>query len=146
MVWPKNQKTVKETREAKRELFTEVFNDVLLHRGHYCLALDEVHYLSNLGLDAEMEDLEEQGRSFGISIWGNTQRPADIPLAFYANALHGFFFMTQEAYDLKRLGRIRNKFTNPNQLQYNLERLDHHEFVYVDRLGKIPPVRSVVER
>lgn len=147
LLWPKNGTTVKETRDRKREILGDAINDVLLHRGQWCEAFDELHYMSDsLRLADEITDSEEQGRSAGISLWGNTQRPASIPLACYANASHGFFFLAQEEYDVKRLGQIRNRYTNPKELIYNIERLDKHEFVYIDRYGKIPPCRSLVER
>lgn len=146
LLWPPNGSDAKETRQIKHDTFSECMNDILLHVGYWCIAMDEVHYMSDsLRLETEVTDLEEQGRSFHISLWANTQRPASIPLACYVNAAHGFFFLSQEDYDLKRLGQIRNKFTDPAQLKWNLEQLDPHEFVYIDRSGKVPPVRSIVE-
>lgn len=146
ILWPKNGKDVQETRAIKTQVFSEAINDILLHVGHWCEAYDEVHYMSeSLKLDAEMTDTEEQGRSYNISCWGNSQRPARIPLAFYTNASHGFLFLTQEEYDVKRLGQIRNKHTNSVELMSNIEHLDKHEFVYIDRTGKVPPCRSIVE-
>lgn len=147
ILWPKNGSTIKETRRLKAELFSEMFNDVLLRRGHTTIAVDEEHYVAEaLGLYDEITDMLEQGRSFDISQWNNSQRPARIPLATYTNSLHGFFFLTQEDYDVKRLGQMRNKHTDAKGLIWNIERLDHHEFVYIDKIGKLPPVRSVVER
>lgn len=147
LLWPENGKDIRETRAIKQEVFRDASNDILLHVGHWCIAFDEVHYMADsLKLDQEVVDLEEQGRSFNISLWANTQRPAGIPLACYTNASHGFFFLTQEDYDTKRLGQIRNRHTNPQQLIWNIERLDPYEFVYIDRSGRVPPVRSIVER
>jgi hypothetical protein len=147
MLWPANGKTIVETRTNKQVVFRKMFDDVLLHRGHWCVAVDETHYMSDsLGLEREITDMLEQGRSFGISMWNNTQRPAGIPLAVYVNSLHGFFFQTQEEYDVRRLGRMINRHTNIKEMTANIQRLDEHEFVYLDKTGRIPPVRSVVER
>ena len=77
-------------------------------------------------------------------MWNNTQRPAGIPLAVYVNSSHGFFFLTQEEYDVQRLGRMGNKHTHTKELIANISNLDPHEFVYVDKSGRIPPVRSMV--
>lgn len=145
MLWPPNAKTIKDTRDAKAVVFRDMFDDVLLRQGNWCIAIDETHYMAEtLRLGPEITDLLEQGRSHGISVWNNTQRPAGIPLACYVNALHGFFFLTQEEYDVQRLGRITNKHTNSYELMANIQRLDEHEFVYVDKTGRIPPVRSIV--
>jgi hypothetical protein len=147
---PGNARDIVGTRAVKKAIFQRMFDDVLLHRGKWCVGIDEEHYMcSALGLEREITDMLEQGRSALISMWNNTQRPSDIPLATYVNSSHGFLFSSQEEYDVKRLGRMRNKHTTAPEMMYNIERLDSfdtHEFVYLDRTGKIPPVRSIVSR
>jgi hypothetical protein len=149
MLWPLPGKTIAETRKLKQAVFRDMFDSVLLHIGHWCVDVDETHYMANtLGLENEMTDLSEQGRSFGISCWDNTQRPADIPVAKYVNAMLAFLFQTQEEYDVRRLSRITNQHTNIKEMTANIQRLDRkaHEFIFMDRTGDIPPVRSIVER
>lgn len=145
LLWPANGKTVAETREIKKNVFSFLFDDVLLHTGHYCIDIDEEHYMcESLKQEQAVTDMLEQGRSFGISMMNNTQRPAGIPLATYVNSLHGAFFLTQEEYDVKRLASMANKHTHAKELKENISRLDQHEFVYIDKTGRIPPVRSMV--
>lgn len=145
MLWPANAKTIQATRTAKATVFREMFDDVLLRQGNWCVDIDETHYMAEtLRLGPEVTDMMEQGRSHGISMWNNTQRPAGIPLSCYVNSMHGFFFLTQEEYDVQRLGRIVNKHTNAPEMMANIQRLDPHEFVYIDKTGRIPPVRSIV--
>lgn len=128
--------------------FARCFDDVLLRRGRWCIDVDETHYVcETLKLEQYVTDMLEQGRSALISMWNNTQRPAGIPLATYVNSSHGFFFTSQEEYDVRRLGRMRNKHTNAKEMMANVERLDsfeNHEFIYLDRSGRIEPVRSIV--
>jgi hypothetical protein len=146
MLWPLPGKTIAETKPKKAAIFRTMFDDVLLHKGHWCIDIDEIHYMSStLKLEGEITDMLEQGRSFGISIWSNTQRPAGIPLSVYVNSTHGFFFLTQEEYDVQRMGRMINRHTNTREMIANIQRLDPHEFVYLDKTGEIPPVRSIVE-
>jgi hypothetical protein len=125
-----------------------MFDDILLRRGHWCIDVDEEHYMvDTLGLAREITDILEQGRSAHISLWNNTQRPASIPLATYVNSSHAFLFSSQEEYDVKRLGSMVNKHTHPRELMENLRRLDSfntHELIYIDRAGNVPPVRSIV--
>src|ERR1700729_904465 len=105
-------------------------DQILLEEGFWCIDVDETHYVSErLKLGGEIADILEQGRSAHISMWNNTQRPSGIPLAVYVNSSHGFFFRTEEKYDLDRLGRIKNKHTNSKELMANIEHLDDHEFV-----------------
>jgi hypothetical protein len=147
---PKNQKSLRLTADHKKAVFQGMFDDVLLHRGNWCVDIDETHYMSStLGLRPEITDMLEQGRSAGISMWNNTQRPADIPLAIYVNSHHAFLFQAQEDYDVQRLAGLGNKHTNPKEMRANLDLLDSfetHEFVYLDRTGVIPPVRSIVAK
>lgn len=146
MLWPPNGKTIAETRKSKQEVFRDMFDTILLHTGHWCIDVDEEHYMSeSLRLEQELTDTLEQGRSFGITLMNNTQRPAGIPLATYVNSLHACLFLTQEEYDVQRLGRLANKHTNAKELMANIQRLDEHEFVYNDKTGRIPPVRSIIE-
>lgn len=147
---PENQRTLRETRVHKQKVFAEMFDNVLLIRGNWCVDVDETHYMSKtLGLRDEITDMLEQGRSAGISMWNNTQRPADIPLSIYVNSTHAFLFQAQEDYDLQRLANLGNKHTNAQEMRANLDVLDSfqtHEFVYLDRTGMIPPVRSIVTK
>lgn len=146
---PANAKTLRETASAKQAVFQRMFDDILLRRGHWCIGIDETHYMcETLGLKHEITDIMEQGRSGLISMWNNSQRPAGIPLACYVNASHGFFFSSQEEFDVQRLGRMRNQHTSAKEMMRNIEELDSfntHELIYLDRSGRIPPVRSIVE-
>ena len=150
LLWPRNQKTLKETKLHKTEIFSATFDNILLVRGNWCIGIDETHYMSEtLKLSGEITDLMEQGRSAGISMWNNTQRPSGIPLSIYVNSSHAFLFQAQEEYDVDRLKRMVNKYTNAAEMVWNLNRLDsiaNHEFIYVDRSGRIPPVRSIVTK
>lgn len=147
---PKNQKTLVLTRTHKKKVFADAMDNILLVRGNWCVSVDETHYMSDtLRLEGEITDMLEQGRSAGISMWNNTQRPAGIPLAIYVNSTHAFLFQAQEDYDVKRLANLGNRHTNALEMRANLDVLDSfrtHEFVYLDRTGVIPPVRSIVTK
>ncbi len=150
LLWPENQATNEATRKHKSKVFSDAFDNILLKRGNWCIDVDETHYMSEtLGLKSDIADILEQGRSAGISMWNNTQRPAGIPLAIYVNSSHAFLFQTQEDYDVQRLANLANKHTNGQEMRANLDLLDSfnsHEFIYLDRTGVIPPVRSIVEK
>lgn len=142
---PENLKTIAATRDNKTVVFRACMDSILLKEGHWCIDVDETHYCTErLKLGGEIADILEQGRSAKISMWNNTQRPAGIPLAVYVNSSHGFYFRTQEEYDLDRLSRLNNRHTNTKELAENIVHLDDHEFVYIDRSGRIPPCRSMV--
>lgn len=149
LLWPPNRKTLKETAAYKQAVFQNAFDDILLRVGGWCIGVDETHYMSEtLRLKPEIADILEQGRSAGISMWNNTQRPAGIPLACYVNSWHAFLFQSQEEYDVDRLKRMKNKWTTSDEMAWNLDKLESmetHEFIYLDRSGRIRPVRSIVQ-
>lgn len=146
---PPNLKTIKATKLNKTLIFGGMLDDVLLKRGKWCIDIDETHYMSEtLKLYDAIIDMLEQGRSAGISMWNNTQRPSGIPLATYVNSSHAFLFSAQEEYDVRRLASLGNKHTHSKELRANVERLDSfnsHEMIYLDRSGRIPPVRTIVD-
>jgi hypothetical protein len=148
LLWPTNMSTLRETKLHKTQVFQHMFDDVLLERGNWCIDIDETHYMSDtLHLSGEITDHLEQGRSAGISLWNNTQRPSGIPLSVYVNSAHAFLFQAQEEYDVARLARLGGRHTTAKEMAYNLdllESIDTHELIYLDRSGRIPPVRSIV--
>lgn len=146
---PPNASTIRETSAINSAIFRKMFDDILLKRGKWCIGMDEEHYAcETLKLEPEITAILEQGRSGGISIWNNTQRPANVPLATYVNSSMAFLFSSQEEYDVRRLGKMRNKHTHAKEMMANIEALDSfasHEFVFIDRSGRVPPVRSIVD-
>lgn len=146
---PANQRTLEETRANKQQVFSQMMDNILLVRGNWCVDIDETHYMSEtLRLKGSITDMLEQGRSADISMWNNTQRPAGIPLAIYVNSSLSFLFQAQEDYDVARLANLANKHTNAKEMRANLDVLDSfnsHEFIFLDRTGVIPPVRSIIE-
>jgi hypothetical protein len=162
LLWPAVGASSPETKAIKFRTFAEAMDRILLRDGNVCVVIDETHYTSKLSgpmmidgvrkmvsLSGHIEDLVEQGRSHGISVWNNTQRPSGISLSIYSCSHHAFLFTCQEQYDLERLRLILNKHTNPKELEFNLQKVDSyatHEFIYIDRTGKIPPCRSIVQR
>lgn len=93
-------------RAKQREEF-ETAIDAIYREGGWCTVFDEVSYLSDtLKLGENLKFLLQQGRSSGISVVGMTQRPAFIPLAFYDQASHLFFWRDNDRRNLQRVGEL----------------------------------------
>lgn len=145
LLWPRGGDDIRKVQTLKQDVFRHMFNRILLKEGGWCISIDELHYMvSTLKLGPEITDILEQGRSFHISLWGNSQRPSGIPLASYTNATHGFFYLTQESYDVDRLASMANVHTSPDELSANIRSLGKHEFVYVNKYSDSAPIRSKV--
>lgn len=93
-------------RSHQREVFEDAI-DAIYREGGWCPVFDEVSYLSDtLKLGENLKFLLQQGRSSGISVVGMTQRPAFIPLAFYDQASHLFFWRDNDRRNLQRIGEL----------------------------------------
>lgn len=93
-------------RAKQREVFEQAM-DSIYREGGWCAVFDEVSYLADtLNMGEHLKFLLQQGRSAGISVVGMTQRPAFIPLAFYDQATHLFFWRDNDRRNLQRLGEL----------------------------------------
>lgn len=93
-------------KNHQRDVFEGAI-DSIYREGGWCPVFDEVSYLADtLRLGENLKFLLQQGRSSGISVVGMTQRPAFIPLAFYDQASHLFFWRDNDRRNLQRVGEL----------------------------------------
>jgi hypothetical protein len=143
MLWPKIQPGVplKEIYKIQADAFRPALNQIFHERG-WTVVLDELHYICNeLGLDAEAAMFHHQGRSSRLTMVDGFQRPANVPLVVYGSASHVFVWKTKQLdTDGKRLADFGG--ADRRELTENLMALEKHEFVYIDPVNLVPPVRS----
>lgn len=140
VLWPEIRGA--EHWKKQRQVFAEAMG-AMYRAGGWCAVFDEVVYMARfLRLERELEFLLQQGRSSGISVVAMTQRPAFIPLAFYDQSTHVFFFKDP---DLRNVQRIAEFTGQDRRRMYRLiHTLQKHEFVYYNKTtGRA--VRSMVE-
>lgn len=93
-------------RKKQIQIFEDAM-DCIYREGGWCAVFDEVSYLADtLKMTEQLKFLLQQGRSSGISVVGMTQRPAFIPLAFYDQASHLFFWRDNDRRNLERIGEL----------------------------------------
>jgi len=115
----------------QREAVLEVLESVW-ETGSWAIYLDEVRYMADkLGLATELEQLLLQGRALGISLVGATQRPAWIPLEFYSEAHHLFFWRSNDKRNRARLSEIGGD-VDAATIGDAVARLVKHEVLYVN--------------
>lgn len=115
--------------DVQREVFAEAI-DSIYREGGWCVVFDEVSYLSDtLNMDRQLKFLLQQGRSAGISVVGMTQRPAFIPLAFYDQASHLFFWRDNDRRNLQRVGELAGNARHT--VTREVAELDRREVLYL---------------
>lgn len=112
------------------EAFREAM-DAILRQGGWTLVLNEARYIaSHLGLTKEYEVALHQGRTEGVTVVSEAQRPRHLPLLAYDQATHLFFFRNPDTQSLRRLGEIGGAF-DARAIQATVARLPFHHFLYV---------------
>lgn len=98
--------------------------DLAWKQGGWCVDLDELFYLDQLGLRAPIERLLTQGRSKGVSVVSGMQRPVSVTRFALGESTHLLSFGLE--------GRDAKEFrdaTNPRVYDEVIS-LDNHEFVW----------------
>jgi energy-coupling factor transporter ATP-binding protein EcfA2 len=129
VLWP--DLTGPEAMDHQRATFHQAMG-AIYRAGAWCLFLDEVVYLSEtLRLERDLKFLLNQGRSSGISIVAATQRPAFIPLAFYDQPTHYFFWRDTDARNIKRIGELTGMASR--QTMREVASLQRREVLYFNK-------------
>lgn len=114
-----------EQREAFRDAITTVYIE-----GGWCVWCNEVRYVTEtLKLKGQMEVLWMQGRTLGVTIVAETQRPVSIPILAF-DAQHLFYFKTATKRDID----VMTEYTgiNTDVTRVTVPRLPKHEALYID--------------
>lgn len=133
---PKDGDSTQEQVGNQQAVFLEALNRTYKDGG-WTIGVDETLWISNrLKLSALVGDASFMGRALGITVISATQRPAHIPVIVPQSSTHAFLGKTGRLSDLKTLAELD---ADPAQVQAGLRALrGKHEFLYVDRDGKLP--------
>lgn len=117
--------------EQQSDAILDVMDDVW-HSGGWALYFDEVDEITNaLGLERETKRMLRQSRSSKVSVVGATQRPRGIPLEFYSQATHLFFWQQNDKADLDRIADIGGQ-TNRAAVRDTVATLQRFQVCYVN--------------
>ena len=134
LLWPDVTKasSLKEAREIQRKVFLDAINK-LARIGKWTVVFDEGLYMcapSFMNLADEIAMLHALGRSAGLTILTNMQRPSNVPLILYGSAAHAFVGRTRERADLARLSELGGK-VSAKDLQGRLSSQGRHDFLWI---------------
>lgn len=119
-------------RRVFRPLLKAIFAE-----GGQTVVIDEIAYFTDplpdgLGLKPVIHQYLTVARSSDLSLFGATQRPRNVPRAFWSEPKWLFLFRIDDTDDLRRVREIGG---NREGLVETIEQLDDHEFVLVRRQG-----------
>lgn len=96
--------------------------------GGWCLVIDELWYVQQLGLQKMIETWYTQGRSIGLSVLAGTQRPAHVTLLAYDQPRHIFFWRDNDERNLKRIAGLNG--LNSRLIRETVATLPAHHVLY----------------
>lgn len=102
--------------------------------GRWSVLIDETMWMSeSLKLEQEMKALWFQGRTQGISVVANAQRPTHVPRLAFSSADYLFLAKTGDKRDVDNLTEISTAIPKETIIE-GLRQLDRrkHEFLFVD--------------
>jgi energy-coupling factor transporter ATP-binding protein EcfA2 len=106
--------------------------DAVWRQGGWCVYLDELWYLSRLGLERKIEQLLTQGRSKGITVMSGMQRPVQVTRFAMSQSTHLIAFSC-EGRDLKILADV-----GTDTWADSVRQLERYQFAWFYR-----PTRSI---
>ncbi len=143
VLWPKAKKTIPETYNRQKEVFTDAL-DMVAREGAWTVWLDECKYLAEqLGLTKRLTYCLEQLRSVNGTIISGAQRPVWLPRSVLSNSTHVFLWRTNSREDARRLADIGG--IDAGMVAKEAKQLAPHEFIYINgRTGNM--AKSQVKR
>lgn len=134
---PAPQDTSLKEEKREREAFRYAL-DYMFQAGGWCCYFDELKYITDdLNLSREVNKLYLQGRSLGVSLVANSQRPAWIPQVALNQATHLFIGSLTDRRDLDRAAEVAAG--KAMTVRSVVPDLDMFEFLYVQTRNRNIP-------
>jgi energy-coupling factor transporter ATP-binding protein EcfA2 len=130
--WPRGEDWKSQILPRQRDEIRRLVLRIFRQKG-WTVLFDELPYVTSndmLGLSSDLKLLWLQGRSEGVSVFANTQRPRHVPLEAYSQATHLLLWNTSDAMDLARAGDLA-AFDRKTVAQ-GLSTLGKHDILYVN--------------
>lgn len=152
VIWPRTKK-VNDLYALQKKVFEGAIDQIFAEGGRpkeapvgWAIAIDELWWFSNmLNMAKYLKTILLQGRSYGISLIGATQRPAWVPVEVYSSSTHLFFFHDTDENNLKRLADIN--YGNKRLVKELVSNLEQYQVLYVNtRTGMMARTRAPAPR
>lgn len=129
IVWP-NAKSLYAT-EHQKHVFRQTMASIY-EQGSWCLYIDEIALFchKDFGFTPEIRTFLTQARSSDIAFVGGTQRPRWVPLEFYDQPKHLFFWRENDEDNLSRISGI--SYLNSGMIRGLVANLPLHEALYIN--------------
>lgn len=133
LVWPQQQKLIKDTVLRQQAAFKETLNAIAVQKA-WTVWVDEAKYISEyLHLRGELTYMLEQMRSVKSTIICGAQRPVSLPTATLANSTHVFLAKSNRREDAKILADVGG--IDSRLVAETAKELERFEFIYIHTRG-----------
>jgi energy-coupling factor transporter ATP-binding protein EcfA2 len=133
IVWPGQGIQDEDARRKLQAGEVKLALNTAERQGKWTVLLDETMWAYDmLGLRRDLDSVWYQGRSSGLSLVANAQRPTRVPRLMISSASHLFLSYVSDKRDLEPLREIAG-VVPPEVIEATLPTLDwdRHEFLYV---------------
>jgi hypothetical protein len=116
-------------RADQREKIQELLDALWQPDANRVLVIDEIAYLQHeLGLGTHLTTLYREGRSIGLTIVANTQRPQGITRWMHSESKWKIAFLPEDEDDAERVAQVLGNKKYYRDILMELDR-DKHEFI-----------------
>jgi hypothetical protein len=136
-------------RADQREKVSALLDALWVPDSNRVLVVDEIAYLQHeLGLGTHLTTLYREGRSLGLTMVANTQRPQGITRFMHSESAWKVAFQPKDQDDADRVAQVLGDKKYYRQILMDLDR-DNHEFIithgreaYISHIPKRAPRNS----
>jgi hypothetical protein len=140
MLWPELRNLAGDL-DRQDEQMRACMGDVFIDGG-WCLVADDVSWQCEmLHHELPLKALWKLGRSSGVSLVANVQRPAFVPLDAYAMASHLCLWQTSDERDTRTIGGLGGLPSEP--IRATVRSLPEHDFLNIQPRRKLLAITRV---
>lgn len=141
MLWPRMSGLLADSLDGQYQEYRACLSDAMAEGG-WCVVADDVSWqVEMLDLGRELKAIWKLGRSSGISLLANIQRPAFVPHDSYSMASHLMLWQNSDERDTRTLSGLGGLPAEP--IRAIVRSLPEHDFLHVEPRAKALSITRV---
>lgn len=130
VLWPKGAGTLADTLDEQQDEYRECLSSAMAEGG-WCVVADDLSWqVEMLDLSRELRAIWKLGRSSGVSLVANVQRPAFVPHDAYSMASHLFLWQNADERDTRTLSGLGGLPAAP--IRAIVRSLPEHDWLHIE--------------
>lgn len=141
MLWPRMNGLLADSLDEQYQEYRACLSDAMAEGG-WCIVADDVSWqVEMLDLGRELKAVWKLGRSSGISLVANIQRPAFVPHDAYSAASHLMLWQNSDERDTRTLSGLGGLPAEP--IRAMVRTMPEHEFLNIEPRAKLLTISKV---